>query len=181
MLLDAQIGQLRCILHNTKDSMIGRSVASVRSPVRNISELVDSPITHEEFVSALSETFASTYGVDGKVVKLGEGILDGRYPFEKNFISQSINELQVILSPKGLDCTLIVRFVQSWEWQYGQTLEFKHPMSGKINGKEVVGLYRHLYNIFLDGFTARGDHGQAWDNNQLRDHLHVERQNATES
>jgi hypothetical protein len=149
MLLDAQIGQLRGVLHNTKDSMIGRSIASVRSPVRNISELVGSPITHEDFVTALSETFASTYGVDGKVVTLGEDIMDGRYLFEKDFISRSIKELQVILPPKGLDYPLTVLFVQSWEWQYGQTLEFEHTMTGEINEKEVVSLYRHPTISFL--------------------------------
>jgi lipoate-protein ligase A len=111
MLLDAQIGQLRGVLHNTKDSMVGRSVASVRSPVRNISDLVGSPITHEDFVTALSEAFASTYSVDGKVVKLGEDIMDERHPFENAFIGQSIKELRVILVPKGLDYALMLRFV----------------------------------------------------------------------
>jgi lipoate-protein ligase A len=111
MLLDAQIGQLRGVLHNTKYSMIGRSVASVRSPVRNISELVGSPITHEDFVTALSEAFASTYRVDNKVVKLGEDIMDGLHPFEKAFLSQSIEELRVMLAPKGLDYALTMLFV----------------------------------------------------------------------
>jgi len=94
MLLDAQIGQLRGVLHNTKDSMVGRSVASVRSPVRNISELVGIKITQEDFVVALAEAFASTYGVDGKVVELGEDVMDGPYPLEKEFICESIKELQ---------------------------------------------------------------------------------------
>jgi len=95
MLLNSQLGQLRDVLHNTKESMVGRSVPSVRSPVRNISELVDFPLDHEKFVAALSEAFASTYGVSNKVVPLGEDIMDGPHTFEKEFISKSVKELQV--------------------------------------------------------------------------------------
>jgi len=40
--------------------------------------------------------------------------------------------------------------MQSWEWQYGQTLEFEHSISGKVDGKEAVRRYSHFLQYSAD-------------------------------
>jgi len=119
MLINSRIDQLRDVLHNNKNTMIGRSVASVRSPVRNLSE-VKSGITHDDFCEAIIEAFVEQYGVENKVVRIGEEDLEGQeYSVERNFVEKSMAELE------------------SWEWKYGQTLEFSYTVSGKIDETSV--------------------------------------------
>lgn len=95
MLLYSELDLLRGVLSNTKDSMVGRSVPSVRSPVRNISELIDFEFTDHDFLMALYESFEATFGGDGNVTDVGEELMDGSYPFEQEFVTKSMNELEV--------------------------------------------------------------------------------------
>src|SRR5271170_7513195 len=95
MLIDSRIDQLRDVLHNNKKTMIGRSVASVRSPVRNLSE-VKPGITHEDFCDAIIQAFVEQSGVENKVLHIGEEDLDGQeYSVERDHIEKSIAELEV--------------------------------------------------------------------------------------
>ena len=95
MLLYSELDLLRGVLSNKKDSMVGRSVPSVRSPVRNVSELVDFEFTDKDFLMALFESFEETFGGDGNVTDVGEELMDGSYPFEQEFVTKSMNELEV--------------------------------------------------------------------------------------
>lgn len=95
MLIDSRIDQLRDVLHNTKDTMVGRSVASVRSPVRNLSA-VNPAVTHEQFCNAIVEAFVEQYSVNDKVVHIGEEDLKAqKYAAERAFVENSIIELEV--------------------------------------------------------------------------------------
>lgn len=89
MLIDAKLGQLGDVLRNEKDTMIGRSVASVRSPVRNINALQPS-VTHESFSEALIQAFVSTFKAEDKVAVVDEGDLKGN-----DFIEKSNTDLEV--------------------------------------------------------------------------------------
>lgn len=139
MLIDSRIDQLRDVLHNNKNTMIGRSVASVRSPVRNLSE-VKPGIMHDDFCDAIVQAFVEQYGVENKVIHIGEEDLDGQeYSAERDYVQKSMAELEVrIILINFKQCRLW--FQQSWEWKYGQTLEFSYTVSGKINETSVVSL-----------------------------------------
>ncbi|KAG8830550.1 Biotin/lipoate A/B protein ligase [Serendipita sp. 399] len=94
MLLNARIDLLGDVLRNTKETMVGKSVPSVRSPVRNIVEF-KSDITHEAFAAALCTAFSERFDTENKVVSVGEAILDDdRYMSEREFIQKSMTELE---------------------------------------------------------------------------------------
>ncbi|PVG00022.1 Lipoyltransferase and lipoate-protein ligase [Serendipita vermifera] len=118
MLLNAEVGQLRDVLRNTKDGMVGRSVTSVRSPVKNIAEMKPG-VEHNVFSEALIDSFCSQFSMERAVTLIGEEIMDADHPEEKRYIEHSITELE------------------SWEWKYGQTLDFTHRISGKVEGHEL--------------------------------------------
>ncbi|CCA66564.1 related to lipoyltransferase [Serendipita indica DSM 11827] len=121
MLLNAQTSDLGTLLRNTKEGMtLGRAVASVRSPVRNISQ-VKKDVTHEAFCKALCQAFSSRFGGDGRTVHIGESDINNNmaYRAEKDYIAKSMEELE------------------SWDWKYGQTLEFTHVLQGTLNGSTV--------------------------------------------
>lgn len=71
--------------------MKGRSVESVRSPVTNLVD-VQPGITHEAFCSAMASVFAERYGVDGRIVIVGEKDLGEE---DKEFIRKGMQELEV--------------------------------------------------------------------------------------
>ncbi|CAG8758985.1 7784_t:CDS:2, partial [Acaulospora colombiana] len=87
MLLTAQVGQLRDVLRNTKDGMIGRSVTSVRSPVKNIAEMKPG-VEHNVFSEALVDSFCSQFGLEREVTLIGEEIMDDDHSEEKRYIEQ---------------------------------------------------------------------------------------------
>ncbi|KAG8818794.1 Biotin/lipoate A/B protein ligase [Serendipita sp. 401] len=119
MLLDARIDLLGDILRNTKETMVGRSVASVRSPVRNIVEFKPD-VTHKSFSKALCAAFCEKFGAENKVVEIGEEIMEKKaFAAEREFIEESATELE------------------SWEWKYGQTLEFTHVIEGTVNERQL--------------------------------------------
>lgn len=139
MLIDSRIDQLRDVLHNNKNTMIGRSVASVRSPVRNLSE-VKPGVTHDDFCDTIAQAFVERYGVENKVLHIGEEDLYAQeYSVERDYVEKSMAELEVrITLTNFMQCRSWLH--QSWEWKYGQTLEFSYTVSGKIDGTSVVSL-----------------------------------------
>ncbi|GAA5933360.1 hypothetical protein JCM3775_000666 [Rhodotorula graminis] len=108
MLIDAQLGNLRGVLGSNKDSMVTKGVASVPSPVRNLSES-SGEVDHERFVEAVAEQFARKYGVSNEVQRIDEGELD-----TNEYVRDVVDGLK------------------SWDWQYGQTPEFTHEISGSF-------------------------------------------------
>ncbi|KAF8827262.1 hypothetical protein HHX47_DHR5000534 [Lentinula edodes] len=72
MLISTQLNTLGDLLHNTKDTMETKGVASVRSPVRNLQQF-NRGVTHEAFVDAVVHEFSKEYGirnVDGETAKI---------------------------------------------------------------------------------------------------------------
>ncbi|KAG8768929.1 Biotin/lipoate A/B protein ligase, partial [Serendipita sp. 398] len=101
------------------ETMVGRSVASVRSPVRNIVEFKPD-VTHESFSKALCAAFCEKFGAEIKVVEIGEEIMEkNAFAAERDFIEKSATELE------------------SWEWKYGQTLEFTHVIESTANERQL--------------------------------------------
>jgi lipoate-protein ligase A len=133
MLLDAKLDQLGDVLRNEKDTMVGRSVASVRSPVRNIASFQPS-VTHESFCDALVQAFAARHGLEDKVVTVKESDLEGN-----DFIQKSNSELEVRNAPNLFQFfVLTLPHLKSWDWKYGQTLEFNYALKGEFHGQPIV-------------------------------------------
>ncbi|KIM29629.1 hypothetical protein M408DRAFT_328845 [Serendipita vermifera MAFF 305830] len=145
MLLNSRLDLLGEVLRNTKDTMVGRSVASVRSPVKNISEMVDFEINQTQFIQTLVESFDTMFGGNGNVTTVTEkGLMGGKYPVEQEFVTKSIKELE------------------SWEWKYGQTLEFDHTISWEHNGTHIVVEITAKHGIITKCrvFLESGDSGR---------------------
>ncbi|GAA5994821.1 hypothetical protein JCM5350_000901, partial [Sporobolomyces pararoseus] len=106
MLIDAQLSNLRGVLGTQKEGMITKGVASVPSPVRNLKEW-NSEIDHESFVEQVSKEFSKRYGVSGDIKRVGEDEIEGN-----DYVRQTMEELK------------------SWEWQYGNSPEFTHELTG---------------------------------------------------
>ncbi|GAA5960401.1 hypothetical protein JCM3765_007499 [Sporobolomyces pararoseus] len=106
MLIDAQLSNLRGVLGTQKEGMITKGVASVPSPVRNLKEW-NSEIDHESFVEQVSKEFSKQYGVSDQIKRVGEDEIEGN-----EYVRQTMEELK------------------SWEWQYGNSPEFTHEITG---------------------------------------------------
>ncbi|GAA6048019.1 hypothetical protein JCM3770_000151 [Rhodotorula araucariae] len=106
MLIDAQLGNLRGVLGSQKESMVTKGVASVPSPVRNLRE-TSTAVNHERFIEAVAEQFAQKYGVSRDTKRIDESELE-----TNGYVREVVDELK------------------SWDWQYGQTPEFTHEISG---------------------------------------------------
>ncbi|KAI0303928.1 hypothetical protein BC826DRAFT_980470 [Russula brevipes] len=68
MLISSQLNTLGDVLHVSKESMITRGVASVRSPVKNLQEF-NPTVTHAQFVGAMVQAFREEYHI-GEPVRL---------------------------------------------------------------------------------------------------------------
>ncbi|GAA5857691.1 hypothetical protein JCM8547_004332 [Rhodosporidiobolus lusitaniae] len=108
MLIEAQLGSLRGVLGGKKDSMVTKGVASVPSPVRNLREWTND-IDHDRFVEVVAREFASKYGGNGEITRVNEDEVE-RNPYVKEVVEE----------------------LKSWDWQYGQTPEFTHSISGSF-------------------------------------------------
>ncbi|KLO15929.1 hypothetical protein SCHPADRAFT_870566, partial [Schizopora paradoxa] len=60
MLISTDLSALGDVLHTTKETMVTKGVASVRSPVRNLHDF-GAKVTHKDFVDAVVESFQSEY------------------------------------------------------------------------------------------------------------------------
>ncbi|GAA5832831.1 hypothetical protein JCM3766R1_007058 [Sporobolomyces carnicolor] len=106
MLIDAQLSNLRGVLGTKKEGMITKGVASVPSPVRNLKEW-NADLDHERFVEQVSQEFARRYNVSDEVQRIG------KQEIERNeYVRNTVDELK------------------SWEWQYGNSPEFTHDLTG---------------------------------------------------
>ncbi|KAG9003338.1 Biotin/lipoate A/B protein ligase [Tulasnella sp. 427] len=106
MLIDAKLNQLGDLLHNTKENLVTKGVESVRSPVQNLRKWAPC-LTHEAFVNAVSKEFRETY--------------DG---------SQEVHEIDQAVVEDIPGIRTVYEELQTWDWQYGQTPEFTHRLSG---------------------------------------------------
>ncbi|GAA6005214.1 hypothetical protein JCM10207_002900 [Rhodosporidiobolus poonsookiae] len=108
MLIDAKLGDLRGVLGGKKDSMVTKGVASVPSPVRNLREW-SCDINHDRFVEVVAREFAAAHGGSGEIKRVDASEAD-----RNSYVREVVDELK------------------SWEWQYGQTPEFTHTLSGSF-------------------------------------------------
>ncbi|EJD01609.1 Lipoyltransferase and lipoate-protein ligase [Fomitiporia mediterranea MF3/22] len=106
MLISTQLNTLGDLLHTTKETMITKGVASVRSPVQNLQRF-DPSITHEGFVNAAVRSFQEAYGIDE----------------EPQFVGDDENIVNIPAICKGME------ELKSWDWLYGQTPEFTYTVS----------------------------------------------------
>ncbi|BGP29252.1 hypothetical protein JCM10296v2_000990 [Rhodotorula toruloides] len=109
MLIDAQLGNLRGVLGNKRELMVTKGVASVPSPVRNLREW-SKDVSHEKFVEVVAREFADKYGLSGEMKRVDES--EAR---ENEYVRDVVAELK------------------SWDWQYGQTPEFTHEITGSFD------------------------------------------------
>ncbi|GAA5894836.1 putative lipoate--protein ligase [Sporobolomyces salmoneus] len=126
MLIDAQLANLRGVLGTKKEGMITKGVASVPSPVRNLREWNDK-IDHESFVENVSKEFAERYNVSGEIKRIGEEEIEGN-----EYVRKTIEELK------------------SWEWQYGNSPEFTH----EITGNEMTISLRSRHGLITNATVA---------------------------
>ncbi|BGP53267.1 hypothetical protein JCM8202v2_000826 [Rhodotorula sphaerocarpa] len=126
MLIDAKLGDLRGVLGNQRELMVTKGVASVPSPVKNLSELASAgrggQIDHERFVQVVADEFAKQHGLGREVQRIDQSEAD-----RNSYVREVIEELK------------------SWDWQYGQTPEFTHEIAGELSfGKLAVTIHsRH--------------------------------------
>ncbi|KIJ57023.1 hypothetical protein M422DRAFT_773736 [Sphaerobolus stellatus SS14] len=118
MLISTDLSKLGDALRNTKDTMVTRGVASVRSPVNNLWQF-NPGLSYEGFENAMVETFNKEYYPDSTAAEVHE-ITESPEVLEIDYIAKGIEELK------------------SWEWQYGQTPEFTHIMTGKFSWGELT-------------------------------------------
>ncbi|KAK4333509.1 putative lipoate-protein ligase A [Rhodotorula toruloides] len=109
MLIEAQLGNLRGVLGNKRESMVTKGVASVPSPVRNLRKW-SKEVSHEKFVEVVAREFADKYGLSGEIKRVDESEARGN-----EYVRDVVAELK------------------SWEWQYGQTPEFTHEITGSFD------------------------------------------------
>ncbi|KAL5487611.1 hypothetical protein ACEPAI_5719 [Sanghuangporus weigelae] len=106
MLISTKLDTLGDLLHITKETMVTKGVASVRSPVQNLQRF-NPAITHEGFVEASIQAFQEAYGIDEK----------------PHHVEETGNILNAPEIRKGME------ELKSWDWQYGQTPEFTYSVS----------------------------------------------------
>ncbi|KAJ3740829.1 Lipoyltransferase and lipoate-protein ligase [Lentinula detonsa] len=123
MLISTQLDTLGDLLHNTKDTMETKGVASVRSPVRNLQQFKPT-VTHEAFVDAVIHEFREEYEV--RAVNDVDNCKDIEY------IQNGILELP------------------SWDWAYGQTPEFTYTVSQAFEWGTVKAKIRSKHGLILD-------------------------------
>ncbi|KAJ3854595.1 hypothetical protein EV368DRAFT_36508 [Lentinula lateritia] len=125
MLISTQLNTLGDLLHNTKDTMETKGVASVRSPVRNLQQF-NRGVTHKAFVDAVVHEFGKEYGV------LNVQIVGEDNCKDIGYIQNGMSELP------------------SWEWAYGQTPEFTYTVSQAFEWGAVTAKIRSKHGIILD-------------------------------
>ncbi|KAJ3798977.1 Lipoyltransferase and lipoate-protein ligase [Lentinula aff. detonsa] len=129
MLISTQLDTLGDLLHNTKDTMETKGVASVRSPVRNLQQFKPT-VTHEAFVDAVIHEFREEYEV------------------------RAVNDVVHII---GEDNCKDIEYIQdgmlelpSWDWAYGQTPEFTYTVSQAFEWGTVKAKIRSKHGLILD-------------------------------
>lgn len=127
MLLSSNLADLGSALRPSRSTMDSKGVASVPSPVVNLSQAFPSrraSLTHDAFCQAVLAEFQRTYGR----AEVCDGIS------EENYADVLMDEKQDVL--KGW------QEMDSWDWIWGQTPEFTHRIrcEGMLLGGDLGSL-----------------------------------------
>ena len=115
LLISADIPSLLRYLTPENKKFTAKGVRSVASRVANLSEF--SPlITHQSVSEALIEAFSSAYRSSCEVIRLDASSLE-----------------------QDQDLMPCFQMMGDWEWLYGKTPEFVHPLAGSFSWGEVTG------------------------------------------
>lgn len=137
-------------------AIVAKGVDSVRSPVSTLAS-VDPRATHATFVQSVADGFLALFGdaqkLPAEVHRLSEHEAFSD-PQRAKILRQGMEELQVSSSPKAaMLCSLVptpslrgpsfcAPVLQSWEWTYGQTPEFKHDLDLDMGGgRRIVSAF----------------------------------------
>ncbi|KAH9002269.1 Lipoyltransferase and lipoate-protein ligase [Lactarius hatsudake] len=125
MLISSQLGTLGDVLHVSKDSMMTRGVASVRSPVKNLREFSPT-VTHGTFVKAMVQAFREEYHCEGTRIDTTDS------PYIQNGIAE----------------------LYDWSWAFGQTPEFTYSISRAFGWGSVARIHSKHGVILSCSLTA---------------------------
>jgi hypothetical protein len=101
-----------------------------------------SDLDHEKFVSAVIHSFSERFGVEENAVVVDEATMR-----ENDYITSGVEELLVRPPPShGRSFQREADSVkQTWEWKYGQTLDFRHIMTKEFGEGILVCRSPFLY------------------------------------
>ncbi|KAN0132546.1 Lipoyltransferase and lipoate-protein ligase [Lactarius tabidus] len=125
MLISSQLGTLGDVLHVSKDSMVTRGVASVRSPVKNLREFSPT-ITHNTFVEAMVQAFREEYHVK-EPVQYVQASDAADSPYIRNGIAE----------------------LHDWNWAFGQTPEFTYSINRAFGWGNVTAKIHSKHGVIL--------------------------------
>jgi lipoate-protein ligase A len=133
MLINSELHTLGDVLRPTKLGLISKGVSSVRSPVCNLDKHRPG-LTHEDFVDAFASEFRATYNVSGdEPVRHSTFLLSCNLRYVQiRTIHENEETLSVEHVKKGME------ELRSWQWEFGQTPEFTHPLSNTFQWGTVV-------------------------------------------
>ncbi|KAH9077017.1 Lipoyltransferase and lipoate-protein ligase [Lactarius deliciosus] len=144
MLISSQLGTLGDVLHVSKDSMVTRGVASVRSPVKNLREFSPT-VTHDTFVRAMVQAFREEYHVKEPVQ-----YVQASDTTDSPYIQNGIAELY------------------DWSWAFGQTPEFTYSISRAFGWGSVTARIHSKHGVILScSLTAEEDTSDAMKLDEL--------------
>jgi lipoate-protein ligase A len=124
MLITTKLDTLGDLLRVSKDSMLTKGVASVRSPVCNISQ-VKAGVTHEDYTRAMIRQFSLAFKTNDHVQYIDE--------------TKEIQSIEYIRN--GMNA------LQGWEWKYGQTPEFTYEISQDFAWGHIRALITSRHGI----------------------------------
>ncbi|KAI9513240.1 hypothetical protein F5148DRAFT_972105 [Russula earlei] len=125
MLISSQLSTLGDTLGVSKESMITRGVASVRSPVKNLQEF-NPAVTHDKFVRAMVQAFRQEYHVEETVQ-----YVQAEDAINIPYIQDSMAELQ------------------DWDWAFGQTPEFTYSIGRTFGWGNVTAEIHSKRGVIL--------------------------------
>ncbi|KAI5117389.1 hypothetical protein M0805_009077 [Coniferiporia weirii] len=114
------------LLHTTKETMITKGVASVRSPVQNLQQF-NPEVTHEDFVDAVIRSFRDEYGIREE--------------------AEVVEEDEVSLAVPAIRNGMVE--LKGWDWLYGQTPEFTYSVSQRFEWGEATAEITSKHGIIL--------------------------------
>ncbi|KAH8118734.1 Lipoyltransferase and lipoate-protein ligase [Phellopilus nigrolimitatus] len=126
MLISTKLNTLGKLLHTTKETMITKGVASVRSPVQNLQRF-NSEVTHECFVKAVIQSFREKYNIDE----------------EPKYVEEEEDSLGVQAIRDGME------ELKGWDWLYGQTPEFTYSVSRTFDWGESRAEITSKHGVIL--------------------------------
>ncbi|TFK66215.1 Lipoyltransferase and lipoate-protein ligase [Pluteus cervinus] len=124
MLISTQLDTLGDLLRTSKDTMVTRGVASVRSPVCNLQQH-NPNVTHETFTQSVIRAFQEEYQVNTQpcTITESEGLLN------LDYIKKGMLELP------------------TWGWGYGQTPEFTYTLETNFSWGNVIAEIKARHGI----------------------------------